>query len=274
MTPAGHPTFIRFYLWQGRRWKTLIHALDGAYAGLWLGLLRPRHFEAVDDLHYRSNPSYNGERHNSSGLMDWEALAIDAFFQGAGRLAVIGAGGGRELLALERRGHAVDGFECNPALVAFAEGFLSRHGATGTVRALARDAAPAPAAYEGAIIGWSAYALIVGRTRRIALLHGLRASLPPDAPLLLSFFTEREPATRLKTVYRVARAMRRLLRRPPPEFGDDLIPTFVHRFSRDEIEAELRDAGFRLARYEPQGRGKYDSGWAVALAEPLSADAG
>jgi hypothetical protein len=72
---------------------------------------------------------------------------------------------------------------------------------------------------------------------------------------------------RLKVAYRVARAIRRLLRREPPELGDALFPTCVHRFDPAEIEAEMREAGFRLARYEPEGRrplGRGDRGTGAA----------
>ena len=103
-------------------------------------------------------------------------------------------------------------------------------------------------------MGWGSYMLIAGRARRIALLRRLRALVPDGSPLLLSFFTRPEVQLRLKAEYRVARLIRRLLRREPPEFGDDLIPVYVHRFDQAEIEAEMRAAGFRLARYEPEGR--------------------
>lgn len=270
MKPTTRSPLVRFYLWFGRRWSTFVRVLDGGHLGVWLGLLSRAHLEAVDELHYQGSSTYNGEPHNLRGLMEWEEVPIREFFGGCSRLALLGAGGGREVLALERRGFRVDGFDCNPALVEFAGGFLPRHGATGTVCLLPRDTTPAEGGYDGVIMGWGAYTLVAGRARRIRLLRGLRALVPDGAPLLLSFFCRPEQLTRLRVEYRVARGIRRLLRREPPELGDDLIPFFVHRFDQGEIEVEMRAAGFRLARYEPEGRRQHDAGWAVGIAEPLA----
>src|SRR5688500_10755335 len=269
MKPTIRSPLVRFYLWQGRRWMQLVRVLDGVNVGIWLGLLSRAHFVAVDELHYHGSGTYNGEPHNLRGLVEWEEAAIGGFFAGRTRLVVLGAGGGREVRARGRRGYQVDGFECDPALVEFAGGFLPRHGAAATVRLLPRDTTPAEGGYDGVIMGWGSYMLIAGRARRIDLLRRLRALVPERAPVLLSFFTRPEVLLRLKVEYRVARLARRLLRREPPEFGDDLMPVYVHRFDQAEIEAEMREAGFRLARYAPEGRGQHDSGWAVGIAEPL-----
>jgi hypothetical protein len=273
MKPTIRSPLVRFYLWLGRRWMRFLRVLDGAFSGVWLGVMTRAHLEAVDALHYHGNETYNGEAHNLSGLMEWEEAAISGWFEGRTRLVVLGAGGGREVLALERRGFQVDGFDCNPTLVEFAGGFLPRHGAAGTVRLLPRDTTPADGGYDGVIMGWGSYMLIAGRARRIGLLRRLRALVPEGAPLLVSFFSKPEVLTRLKAEYRVARAIRRLLRREPPELGDDLIPVYVHRFHEAELEAELREAGFLLARYEPEGRRQHDAGWAVGIAQPVSPSA-
>ncbi|HEX2211844.1 MAG TPA: hypothetical protein VHG93_29425 [Longimicrobium sp.] len=269
MKPTIRSPLVRFYLWFGRWWAQIIRIVDGAHAGFWLGVLSRAHWEAIDELHYHAHRTYNGEAHNLRGLLDWEVTAIGEFFGGRTRLAVLGAGGGREVLALERRGYRVDGFECNPALVGFAEGFLPRHGVTGTVRLLPRDAVPADGGYDGMIMGWGSYMLIAGRARRIDTLRRLRALVPEGAPLLLSFFTRPDLQVRLKVIHRVAKPIRRVLRREPPDYGDDLMPLFVHRFDEAEVAAEMREAGFRLVRYEPEGRRAHDAGWAVGIAEPV-----
>jgi hypothetical protein len=41
--------------------------------------------------------------------------------------------------------------------------------------------------------------------------------------------------------------------RPKAELGDDLGPNFVHRFSEDELAAELDAGGFRLAEFSRVG---------------------
>lgn len=256
---------VRLYLAEGRGWARMVRVLDGVHAGFWLGVLSRPTLQMVDEAHYRTHSTYNGEQHNLRGLMDWEEAAIP-FFEGRRRLLVLAAGGGREVLALERRGHQVDGYECNPALVAFAGSFLPRHGCTGVVAPLARDAVPEGGPYDGVIVGWGGYMLTAGRARRVRMLREIRARMPEGSPLLLSFFTRPEYLTRAYVAYRVARPLRWLLRREPPDEGDDVIPFFVHRFTQREIEAEMRDGGFALARFVPEGRGQNDSGWAVGHA--------
>lgn len=257
---------IRLYRWQFPRWTKFIRVAEGAYVGLWLGLLSHRKLEALDEYHYERNETYNSEAHNLGGLMPWEQRALDAFFGNAKRLAVIGAGGGREVLALERLGHDVLGYECNQTLVAFAREFLPRHGAASQIRLLERGAAPADGPYDGAIMGWSSYALIIGRDPRIAFLRRLRQVMPEGAPLMLSFLAQPVRITRLRTTYRVARFVRRIMRYEAPEMGDDLAPLFVHRFTAEDIREEMHLAGFALAHFEPDGHGLRDSGWAVGHA--------
>lgn len=236
--------------------------------GLWLGLLSRAGLHALDEAYYATGGSYVDDEHNARGLFPWEEAALAEGFEGCRRVAVLGAGGGREVLALHRRGLSVEGFECNPRLVAHAAGFLARAGCPAAVRALARDAAPAPETpYDGVIVGWSAYMLVPGRAHRIAWLRALRAVVRPGGPLLLSFFTREGDGPYFRTVARVANALRRLRRAPPAEPGDALDPNFVHAFTRDEIAAEMAAGGFALRRFAPQGPGPRDSGWAVGVAE-------
>src|SRR5690606_35718228 len=111
--------------------------------------------------------------------------------------------------------------------------------------------------------------LIPGRQARLALLRGLRPRLAPGAPVLLSFFTRTGDSGRLRSVARIAAALRRLRGAEPVALGDDLAPNFVHRFSVEEIREELREAGFELLTMALEGQGPTDSGWAVA--RPLAA---
>ena len=223
---------------------------------------------AVDAAFYGSQGLYRGDAHNRRGLFDWEEQALAAHFPPRGSLLVVGAGGGRELLALTRRGYAVDAFECNPELVEVARTFLPREGCDAVVRLLPRDAAPAEGGpYDAAMAGWSVYMLIAGRRRRIAFLRGIRPRLRVGAPLLLSFFTRGGDARRFRILRAVGGALRRLRGDEPVELGDDLSPNFVHRFTADEVEGELAEGGFRLAHFEPQMPGLFGSGWAVGIAE-------
>lgn len=256
-----------YVLW--RRWSHRAAAAGDAVAtGLWLGVMGRGALHAVDQAFYEASGPYREEEHNTRGLFPWEEEAVRGHFAGCRALLVVGAGGGREVLALAERGFAVEGYECNAALAGYAAALLARRGSAGVVRLLPRDEAPAGGGpYDGIVVGWSAYMLIAGRARRVAFLRGLRRRVPLGAPVLLSFWTRPGDSARTRIVAAVGGALRRLLRREPLESGDDLAPNFVHRFTAAEVAAELREGGFRAVRFEPEGRGPTDSGWAVGVAE-------
>lgn len=257
------PTLRTYLLWNRVRRKLGL-PLGAVQAGAWLGVMDRATLHTLDEAFYARSGSYRSDGHNLRGLFRWEEEAIGAFFGGRRALLVLGAGGGREVLALARRGYGVVGFECNPALAEYASGLLAREGVGSRVHLLPRYAVPEAGRFDGAIVGWSAYMLIAGRARRIALLNGLRDRLEAGSPVLLSFWTRRPGSLRARRVAAVAGRIRRLLGGEPVDEGDDLAPNFVHRFTQDEIEAELSAAGYRLARFVPES-GAYDSGWAVGI---------
>jgi len=257
----------RLYLAADRARRRIGVAIDGTWTGFWLGILRPADLHVVDEIFYASRPSYHADEHNRRGLFDWEAYAMNKHFPSSGVLRLIGAGGGREVLALSQRGFAVEAYECNPSLVASANVLLATTSPHAEVRFLARDCAPtAMTKADGIIVGWSAYMLISSRARRIALLNGLRTGASNGTPLLISFFTRSVTERRLQFIAKVATTVRRLRGSELPELGDDLAPLFVHRFAREEIEAELAAAKFQLIEFREEGSGPYDSGFAVAIA--------
>lgn len=265
--PAARPPVrVRVFFRVSSAWKNAGAVLQAAYDGVWLGLLRRGDLHAVDERYYDRNASYHGDAHNLRGLFDWEQAALEAF-GGCRRVAVLGAGGGREVLALSRLGLDVEGYECNAALVRYAEDFLPRQGCAARVRHLPRDEVPAAAQpFDGIILGWSAYTLISGRAHRIGLLRRLRGIVRPGGPILLSFFTRGGDGARFRVSAAVGSAVRAVLRGERIEPGDALSPNFVHYFTSAEIAAELREAGWTPRRFTPHGSGGRDSGWAIGTA--------
>jgi len=255
------------YVLADRAVRRLIPPLHAPWSGFWLGVLRRPGLHAVDQALYEHRTNYQSAEHNHRGLFEWERIAVEGHLQGRRRVAVLGAGGGREVLALWRMGFEPLGYECNPLLVEAAGRLLPAAGCPHPVLELGRDLPPPPGErFDAVMIGWSSYSLVTGRAERLEMLRGVRAVLDPGAPLMLSFFVRSEADRRAARVMRVANPVRRALRRPRIDPGDDLLPNFVHRFTRAEIEAELRETGFRLERFEPPGPGPRDSAWAIGIA--------
>jgi hypothetical protein len=254
----SRPTVARWYLalceLRRKSWSVQTAVFDG----IALGLFDRPLLHAIDELKYDAAARYFEEDYNRSGLTLWELQALERSFPRHGRLLLLAAGAGRELLALTRLGYEVDASEPHPGLVRRANELLAADGSTARVQAAPRDALPEDAIgpYDGLIIGWGAFSLIQGRDRRIALLRALRDRARPGAPLLLSFLCRPRGSRRFKLTATIGNALRRVrIRAEPVELGDGLSYEFMHHFTREEIEQDLRSAGFEPVFYSPRPYG-------------------
>jgi hypothetical protein len=246
--------------WQSNVDRAL-RTVKGLSEGVLLGLLSGESLDEIDRQYYDGIAQYADPTYNRRGLQDWEERGVDRWFADCRRIVVIGAGGGREVLALARLGYDVVGFECNERLVRAANELLEAEGCTRCVARMERSTWPdAPAAFDGCVIGWGTYMLIRGRGRRVAFLTAARRSLAPRAPILLSYFVRAGMAARFRTSAWTANTVLKLRGRPGAWIPDDaLVPNYVHFFDKDEVGKELSAAGLELV-----DMGDTSYGWAVA----------
>jgi hypothetical protein len=88
---------------------------------------------------------------------------------------------------------------------------------------------------------------IGGQDNRVRFLQQLRLHTHPGAPILLSFFTRDPQSQYHKYRFTIAQIVRKIRRSAEAvELGDDLDPTFVHRFTQADIVDELAKGGFQL----------------------------
>lgn len=235
---------------------TLHSVLRACFAGLWLGLLRPETLLDIDRIYYANTAKYTDGSYNRSGLWAWESDMVTRFFGGCQRLLIVGAGGGREVLALTQLGFEARGLECNHKLVEAANLLLAEENLPPTVQyAPPNTCRNLGISYDGLVVGWGAYMLIQGRAQRVALLRSMRAQTLPDTPILISFFSRPPGARRFRIIAAVGNVLRQLLGRERLELGDDLEPEYVHYFTHEEIAIELEEGGFRLVFYNPHPYG-------------------
>lgn len=245
------------------RWNRVVdgglRALRGVSDGIWLGVLSRSQLSRIDEHYYRRAAEYTTESYNQGGLFPWEHGAVDKYFGDVHRIVVTSAGAGREVLALARAGHEVTGYEPHPHLAAEGNRLLAAAGVDASIRVCDRDRWPdgTPEA-DGVVAGWGGYMLIAGRSRRVAFLRGAVRSLPAGAPVLVSFAAVSGHDIRLRTAARLANLLRRVAGREPVALGDAMEPTYIHCFTRPELEAELSEAGLDLAEFGTDGYG-----WAV-----------
>ena len=253
---------VRNYLFIHKWFERVLGGARGCFVGLWLGIFSRRTLNAINKEYYtRTNrplytqrvndPDYHSNEWNLGGLFSWEERALNRYFRGCKRLLLIGAGGGREVLALRRLGYHVDAFEPHPDLVFVANRLLRAEGYEPSVQLVSRDEGPTNLGkeYDGIIIGWAAYAYVQERKRRIALLQELRGNTREQCPILLSFFHRDDAARSYKIASFVANVVRRSLRRGPAEIGDWLRPEYIHCFTQADISDELTAGGFKIVFY-------------------------
>jgi hypothetical protein len=231
--------------------------LSALVQGIALGLFSDKGIDSVADHWYAKRAQYSDPKYNEQGLFDWEAESIRRWYQPGQAVAVIAAGGGREVLALDRLGFAVQGFECLPLLVDEANRLLERLGCSSQVAWCAPNAFPElPQRVDHVIVGWGGYTHIRGRARRISLLQQIHRSLDSDGTVLVSFWPRPGIHQRFYAIARIANFLRKLkgvADRIEP--GDSMVPLYVHHFRKVEIETEFSEAGFELVHFdiEPYG---------------------
>ena len=245
------PVLVRLYFGAHSFLDGLTRFLSLIHSGFWLGVLTRQHLHAISETAYEQNRKYWTDEYNKSGLWGWESRVVERDFAGCKRLLLAGAGGGREVLALRRRGLEVDGFEANPGLVRFANELLEREGLAPDVRLASWDQSlEYEGKYDGVIVGWGAYMHIRGRDKRVTFLHSLRERVEVGAPILLSFYIMGGSSGFLRRVSRIGNVLARMLGRERVEVGDRLTPDYVHFFNRKQIESELAEGGFGLTTFE------------------------
>ena len=253
--------FIRF----DRAFDLIVQGLHAVHQGIWLGFLDRDALQAIAGIQYDERwQRYQSDDHNLNGFFDWEKPVIDEYFADCHHVLVGAAGGGREVIALAKKGIDVTGFECQPNLVATAETLVKAQGLKATFIQAEPDVVPEGLGeFDGLILGWGAYIHIVGKATRIRFLKQFRDHAEPGAPLLMSFFERKADSRKMRLTRFIANTIRRLRRADERiEMGDSLYGTFDHYFTRQEIEAEMQAAGFELERYDA-GNFPYAIGRAV-----------
>jgi hypothetical protein len=268
VSPVHAPRFRTRCFANADRWFNQTVRLFGAvHQGFWLGCLTADDLNAITAHHFDKSQFYASAEHNLSGFFGWEKPLIECYFRPGSRTLVSAAGGGREVLALRKAGFDAEGFECSQPLIDAAGKIAAQLGKASHVSYCPPDSVPAgPRVYDGLVVGWTGYTHIPTRARRILFLQALRERALPTAPVLLSFFTRSPRFLDDAVIHRTARFCRFFARaqKEPLERGDRIsYARYVHAFTRDEIEAELRDAGFQLVEY---GSGE-DWGYAIGMSE-------
>jgi len=249
------PLTVRIYFFTNSVLENFFRVVRSCFIGFWLGILKREYLHTISAKVYDDEKLYQDKNYNQSGLKTWEKSALDLYFKKCNSFLVMGAGGGREVLALLKLGYDADGFECNPRLVECANALLNRQGFTGKVFFAPPDeCANTTKIYDGAIVGWGSYMHIQGREQRINFLKALRSKLRKRSPILLSFF-HRQDMNSFKIITGIGNVIKWMARDEYLTEGDCLIPDYAHFFTKEKISMELNKAGFNLKFYSTEDYG-------------------
>jgi hypothetical protein len=223
---------------------------DAVLSGFWLGILSEKAIDRYNKLHYDSIAKYLEDSYNLSGLHKWEYDMIKKYFHTARTFLLLAAGGGRETAALRKWGVEIDSYECSELFVAYGNDFLKRNNIDAGIVWLPVNSVPdIIKKYDGIIVGWGAYTHIPGSRNRISLLKNLHPFCKSETHIMISFYTKTVPGRHDKITRSVSNFLRFFFRRSKTELGDRLQAHFSHYFNREEIELELKQAGFRMVEY-------------------------
>lgn len=184
-------------------------------------------------------------------LESWEEEVLARHGIQSGRILVLGAGVGRESVALAKRGLQVVGLDISREALQVAVHAADRAGAKALfVQADFLHLPFTAASVRYVLLSGIMYSAIPGRRQRQVWLRSLRAHLQDNGLVLLNFLIERWSATRSR---RIIEAVNRVLAALPGanaayQQGDTCAQShFLHVFRNEaEIREELREAGVNV----------------------------
>lgn len=221
-----------------------------------VGLLDPPALRA--EAERRWGGFFANELDAGSGLFDWERDFYARVLHPEDRILLVGAGTGRDLIALRELGHHVEGLELSPRATAFARAMLVRRGLAPAIRVGAVEEVDLGGPWDVVIFSWTSYGLIPGTAARVRVLRRTAATLGPDGRIILNVFTRGDAPQ--SVAWKIVAASAWLFRsgwRPEP--GDQVADEpdgvhFEHRFAPSELAAEAAAAGLTVAHQTADGR--------------------
>ena len=208
---------------------------------------------------------YNREK----GLNSWEKELLQApACPRSGRVVLMAAGGGREMMALHRGGYSVTAFEPSPALRSAAVELARELPGTSVHDAsyadLVAHAEGRPSALDRldrlelsadlVWLGWGSFTHLTDPDEQLAVLRSIRRTWP-EAPVALSFFLRgpnfenpQAPSVRLRE------GLRATLRKlgggaSPPGLCYHTHEGFSYSFEKSELEQLIERSGYRAEMF-------------------------
>jgi SAM-dependent methyltransferase len=187
-----------------------------------------------------------------SGLMPWEQECYARFLRPQDRILLIGCGTGRDLIALLRGGHRVEGMDSAVGAVTIARQMLDRLGLSTELYTGSIETFPLPGEFDVFAFSWLCYGYIPQSRTRRDVLGRLAAHLRPGGRIIVSYFPTPSHSRLPILLTQLGGWVTRSDWRAEP--GDRVwisLPRrqtlhYQHEFVDGEFDAEAEAAGLRL----------------------------
>lgn len=237
--------------------------LSGFLRTLPVVVMRPADMVEFSRQAYERNSRTYGDLNDPDrGLWPDETTLWEEVPRRAGRMLILGGGGGREAIVFARQGLQVTAVDFSHQMLAQAEEHMATRGLDfrGWVGDISLLEAPARS-FDVAWISMYLYSVVLTRKRRVQMLRRIRRALTPGGVLVCSFHWDpRARVGRRGELLRKALAWLSL-GNTGFENGDILFGSieFRHAFGREEdLRSEFRAGGFEVLHlriFETMARG-------------------
>jgi ubiquinone/menaquinone biosynthesis C-methylase UbiE len=244
--------FITILVRIGDKISRVVFRIQQCLTGILPVLLPPREMTRLIRNHYedsyRDVAAHLPEFLYKWTLESWEEDVLACHKMTSGTILVLGAGVGRESIALAQRGFVVVGLDINRESLCVASQQAIAKGLQPLFAQADFLAVPiGPTRIDYVFMSGIMYSSIPGRKQRQTWLRSLRTCMNEGGLVVLNFMIDREMETRTR---RLIHSLNRWLTRLPGanqsyQMGDTCSQNhFLHAFvDEEEIRSELREAG-------------------------------
>jgi SAM-dependent methyltransferase len=193
----------------------------------------------------------------AAGLSPVETDLFGRWLPPASRILVVGAGSGRDLIALGAQGHRLTGVEPSPSAVALNRRFLSERRLEAALIEGFFEDVDLTGPFDAVVFSYFCYSYIPVAARRVQVLRKAAALLAPAGRVFVSYTAAGRPHALLPRLGNLTAALTRSDWRLEP--GDSVslrferpappLFFFEHAFVADEAIAEVAAAGLEILHH-------------------------